>query len=262
MEKDQIVELEMELVDGPDERVRLEIDEDEIAELAQSISEIGLLQPIQVRPKGGRYEVVFGERRYLAHKRLGKETIRAVISDMQDDEVRIARGTENLARKNLSPIEEAAVYKDLIENCGLNTFQLSRKVGISEGLIKRRIRLLGLDPKLQKALHSGAISVGIAEELRRCRRKGDMEYLLALAIDHGVTVAVMREWVNDYNARGDSSEGDIVEGGGGGYVPEKRSYYVPCDLCDGPVEINEVVTCKLCSACFHAIKSGMEGSKS
>ena len=106
--REKVSDISLELIDEPKGIVRMDIDPDYIEELAQSISEIGLLQPILLALNGGRYEIVAGHCRWLAHKKLELTTIKAVSRTMSQPEIGLARATENIARRDLTPIEEAA----------------------------------------------------------------------------------------------------------------------------------------------------------
>ena len=116
--KQTIKDVSLDLIDEPKGIIRMDIDPQGIDELVQSISEIGLLQPILIAVDGERFEVVFGHRRYLASKKLGLSSIKAIIRTMTQEEIGIARATENISRADLTPLEEAATYLNLIEQYG------------------------------------------------------------------------------------------------------------------------------------------------
>lgn len=243
----------------PKAMIRMEIDSDYIAELAQSISEIGLLQPVLVAIDGDNYEMVAGHCRYLAHKKLGLTTIKAIVCVMTVEEVAVARATENLNRMDLTPVEEAATYKNLIDEHGFNIEKVAQKMGKSPGTIKRRMDLLKMPPMLQKAVHKKQISMTVAEELWSIRDEASLEYYLMFAIENGCTALVARDWAKEWMDSQRRQRAGDVQGGGGDLSPfEPRPTYLPCDVCNEPVELGKDKLLRICQGCGDAIKKGME----
>lgn len=258
----QIKDLSLDLIDEPKGILRMDIDPDGLDDLVQSISEIGLLQPILVAIHGDRFEIVFGHRRYLAHVKLGLSTVRSIIRKMTDQEIGIARATENISRADLTPIEEAATYKNLIDEYGLTLEQVSKKMSKTPGTIKRRMDLLRMPPILQKAVHKKQISMTVAEELWPIADKASLEYYLMFAVENGCTREVARSWAKDWKDGQRRSQSPDGEGGRVDFSPnEPRPSYVPCDICSEPVDLNETIFFRACPVCAAAIKKGMEVSK-
>lgn len=257
--KQTIKDVSLDLIDEPKGIVRMDIDPDGLEDLAQSISEIGLLQPILVAADGDRYEIVFGHRRWLAYKRLGLSSIKSIVREMSQQEIGIARATENIARADLTPIEEAATYKNLLEEYGLTLEQVSKKMAKTPGTIKRRMDLLRMPPVLQKAVHKKQISMTVAEELWSIADPASLDYYLLFAIDNGCTREVARQWAKDWKDSQRRSQTVDDEGGGRDLSPhEPRPTFVPCDICNEPANLNETKFFRTCPGCFSAIKKGME----
>ena len=257
--KDKIAEVGLSLIDEPKAIVRMEISAEAISELAQSISEIGLLQPILLRKDGERYEVIAGHRRFLAHKELGLKTIKSIIRVMTDQEAAVSRATENLARVDLTPMEEAAIYKDLYESHNVSLEQIGARVGKSPALVKRRMDLLKMPPQLQKALHSKQISIGVAEELWPITDTTILDYYLSFALNGGCTVAVARSWCKDWRDTVRRQSSDIVEGGGFVSPYEPRPTFMTCDVCQGPVELGKDKIMRTCPECYQLILQAIKG---
>jgi len=255
--KQKITEVDLSLIDEPKAVARMEISPEYISELAQSISEQGLLQPILLRPDGERYEIVAGHCRFLAHKKLELQSIRAIVRTMTDQQAALARATENLGRFDLSPIEEAATYAQLIEVYGMTADQIAEKVGKSTTLIKRRVDLLRMPPQLQKAVHEKAISISVAEELWAIRDETQLNYYLSFALDGGCTQAVARGWAKDWADTVRRVSAGTVEGGGIPSPMEPRICYLSCDLCQGPVELGKDKLLRLCPACWDVVQKNM-----
>jgi len=255
--KQTIKNVSLDLIDEPRGILRMDIDADDLAELSRSISEIGLLQPIMVAKNGDRFEVVFGHRRFLAHQKLGLPTIRATVRDMTESEIGLARATENISRSDLSPVEEATTYKNLIDQYGMTLEQVAIKIGKTAGTVKRRMDMLRMPPSLQEAMHKKLISMSVAEELWPISDPTSLEYYLSFALEGGCTKEVARTWCKDWKdqkRRAESSSG----GGGQPLAPsEPRPVYVACDLCTGPMELGQEVVLRVCENCFGTIKQNM-----
>lgn len=145
---------------------RRTFDEEKLMELANSIKEHGVVQPIVVRPMGkGKYELVVGERRLRASQRIGLEKIPAVIKDYTNEQMMELALVENIQRQDLNPIEEAMAYKKLMEEFQMTQEQLSKRVAKSRSLIANMVRLLNLPQSIIDNVAAGEITVGHARPL-------------------------------------------------------------------------------------------------
>ena len=150
---------------------RKTFDETSLAELAESIRQQGVLQPIGVRPiEENRYEVIFGERRYRASLMAGLETIPAVIHEVTDEVAEEMAVTENLQRKDVTPIEEANAYQKLIESGRHDVKSLAVQFGKSEDYIRTRLKFTTLIPEIAALLDADEITISVASEI--CRYGG------------------------------------------------------------------------------------------
>ena len=137
---------------------RLAFDEQGLKELAASIKEHGIIQPLVLRKLGSKYEIIAGERRYKAATMAGLTTVPAVISNIDDNSSAEVALVENIQRRDLTPIEEAKSYKNLLDKGYLTQEQLAKKMGISQSSIANKLRLLNLANEVQQALLDGKIS--------------------------------------------------------------------------------------------------------
>ncbi|NHM26731.1 ParB/RepB/Spo0J family partition protein [Desulfofundulus sp. TPOSR] len=145
---------------------RQAIDQEKIQELALSIQEHGVVQPIVVRPvPGGKYEIIAGERRWRACRMLGLEFIPAIIRDYGDLEASAISLIENVQREDLNPLEEAVAYRRLIDEFGLTQEDIARLVAKSRPFIANTLRLLSLPPEVQDMLSAGLITAGHARAI-------------------------------------------------------------------------------------------------
>lgn len=153
-----------EIVRNPNQP-RKTFDEDKLAELADSIRQNGVLQPILVRRKGQKYEIVAGERRYQASKLAGLKEIPAVVREIDDDKVFQLALIENLQRSDLSPIEEARGYKQLLTSRSLTQEELAKILSKSRSAIANTLRLMDLPVEVQHMMEQGLLTAGHARAI-------------------------------------------------------------------------------------------------
>jgi ParB family chromosome partitioning protein len=174
---------------------RVHFDEESLAELTASIQQLGVLQPILVRPSDTGFELIAGERRWRAAGRAGLAMIPAVIR-VTDDLASIQQAlVENLHRQDLTALEEAAAYQQLIEDFELTHERLAERVGKSRSAITNTLRLLGLPPGIQHLLADGKLSAGHARALLATPDRALQESLARQAADEGWSVRAVEEAV-------------------------------------------------------------------
>ncbi|MGI8468769.1 MAG: ParB/RepB/Spo0J family partition protein [Pyrinomonadaceae bacterium] len=162
---DSFLEIDLDLIDANSEQPRTRFTEENLEELAQSIKANGVVQPIVVRKKGSRYEIVAGERRWRASQRAGVEKIPAVVRNVSDDKLLELALIENIQRQELNPIEEARAYKKLIETIGLTQEMVAERVGKNRTFITNYLRVLKLPDDIQDLITTDKLSVGHAKAL-------------------------------------------------------------------------------------------------
>jgi ParB family chromosome partitioning protein len=175
---------------------RRTFDEEALEELAASITEVGLLQPVVVRKLGdGNYELVMGERRWRASQQAGLEYIPAIVRETPDTDMLRDALLENLHRQQLDPLEEAAAYQQLLDDFGATHEQLAQKVGRSRPHISNTLRLLNLPPGVQKRVAAGTISAGHARALLSLDDPQAQERLADRIVAEGLSVRSVEEIV-------------------------------------------------------------------
>jgi ParB family transcriptional regulator, chromosome partitioning protein len=157
--------IDTDLIDPNPVQPRSHFDEGNLEDLARSIRENGVVQPLLVRRKGPRFELVAGERRWRAAKLAGLQRVPAVVRDVADEKLLELALIENIQREDLSAIEEAHAYKSLIETIGLTQETLASRVGRDRSYITNHIRLLRLPEDLQRLVQEGKLSGGHARTL-------------------------------------------------------------------------------------------------
>lgn len=175
---------------------RRNFDEDTLDELAASITEVGLLQPVVVRNLGGgRYELVMGERRWRACQQAGLDYIPAIVRETPDNDMLRDALIENLHRQELNPLEEAAAYQQLLDDFGATHEQLAQKIGRSRPHISNTLRLLNLPPSVQTKLAAGVISAGHARALLGLNDPQAQERLAQRIVAENLSVRAVEELV-------------------------------------------------------------------
>jgi ParB family chromosome partitioning protein len=179
---------------------RRKMQEAALEELAASIRVSGVLQPIVVRPinspgAGLNYQIIAGERRLVASKRAGKESIPALVRTVSDEQAMEMALIENLQREDLNPIEEAHAFERLMRECGLTQEQVAQKTGKDRASIANHLRLLRLPPEIQEGVAVGAISMGHAKALAALDSRSEIQYLAMEIAENGMSVRKTEELV-------------------------------------------------------------------
>ena len=175
------------VVPNPDQP-RKHFDEDELAQLADSIAANGILQPLVVRERNGLYQIVAGERRYQAAKRAGLSKVPVVVRDVSDEEVLQLALIENLQRQDLSPLEAARGYRDLMEQNDLTQEEVGRILSKSRSSVANSLRLLDLPEEVQNMVEEGLLTAGHARAILAVNGDDARIALARKVVDEGLTV--------------------------------------------------------------------------
>jgi ParB family chromosome partitioning protein len=171
-------------------------DDQALASLAASIRELGVLQPVLVRPaEEGTYELIAGERRWRAAKRAGLQTVPALVRTATDPGSLEQAVVENLHREDLNPLEEAAAFQQLLEDFGLTHEQLATRVGKSRAAITNTLRLFQLPPTIQRLVAENQLSAGHARALLGTPDRAFQEHLARRAVAEGLSVRAVEDAV-------------------------------------------------------------------
>lgn len=187
------------LINEPENAHRMDIEITDIMELGDSIKKHGLLNPITVRPMGGRYEIVAGHRRFLAHVSAGLESINAIVREFEDNKgVETIKAIENLHRADLTPVEEARYVFQMYHDDQMDIEAISKALSRSQDWVETRLLIAQLDDDLINALHTKTINIGHAQQLSMIDDKETQQYFLSLIERGGVTIPILRQWVSEY----------------------------------------------------------------
>lgn len=176
---------------------RVNFNEDEMAEMVDSIIENGILQPVLVRPDGDRFELIAGERRWRAAKKAGLANVPAVIKDVSDKKSMELALIENLQREDLNPIEKAISYKALMNNYQLTQEEVAKRLSIDRSSVANIIRLLELPEEIQENVSRGTISMGHARALLSVKDSGLQKKMCTKIESEGLSVRQLESLISD-----------------------------------------------------------------
>lgn len=197
--EDQVEKIPLQkLVANPFQPRKL-FDEETIGELAQSIREHGIIQPIVVRKKGKKYEIVVGERRFRAAKMAQLEEIPAIVKDMTEEQMMELAILENLQREDLTPIEEAEAYQSLIEKLNFTQEDLANRLGKSRPHITNTIRLLQLPEEVRAMVNEGSLSMGHGRALLGLKNKKRIPELATKVVKNALNVRQLEGLIKQLN---------------------------------------------------------------
>jgi ParB family transcriptional regulator, chromosome partitioning protein len=187
--KEELREVDIDLIDPNPEQPRTIFSEEKLEELSQSIQENGLVQPILLRRKGdGRFQLIAGERRWRAAQRIGMQRVSAIVRDVEDEKLLEIALIENIQRQELNPIEEAVAYQRLMGVLGLTQEDVAKRVGKDRSSVANYVRLLKLPITVQKMLEEEQLSMGHARALLGLEEQEEQAKLAQEVVDRKLSV--------------------------------------------------------------------------
>lgn len=186
------------LVEPNRNQPRKEFDKEALSELADSIKQYGILQPIMVQKNGDMYEIIAGERRWRAAKEAGLKEVPVIVRDYDKQKIMEISIIENIQRENLNPIEEAMAYQCLMEEYGLKHDELADKVSKNRSTITNSMRLLRLSENIQQMIIDGKISTGHAKVLLSVENKEEQEKIAAELVSKSLSVRELEKLVKKH----------------------------------------------------------------
>jgi len=196
----EIAEIDIEKIVPNRDQPRKSFDKQEIHELAESIRENGIIQPIVLRAKDEVYEIVVGERRFRAAKEAGLKKVPAIIKEYSESRLLEIALIENIQRKDLNPLEEALAFKTIIDRDTITQEELSKRVGRSRSYIANMIRLLELPDEIKKFVSRGTITVGHAKAIMALNEKEKQVEIAKKVAEEGLSVRETEDLVREINA--------------------------------------------------------------
>lgn len=239
-------QVELNLIDPPDLPIRATFDEDKLRELQDSIARNGLLQPIGLKQRDGRYEVEFGHRRFTAVANLGHKTIAALVyapGELQEDASKLA---ENIHREKLNTAEEGVWFEQLMERNGWDTDALAARLHQSRQYVEERINLVEGDPEVFRAVAERRITFSVARELRRCPDQTHRRYLLHHASLEQTGARRVAQWVAEFLARNQPAPVEAQPTAAPDAQPMVQAPAICCALCGADRQPYNLVSVMLC----------------
>jgi ParB family chromosome partitioning protein len=194
-----VSDIDLSLIDPNPEQPRTRFADEALDELAQSIKTNGIVQPIVVRERGGRYQIVAGERRWRAAQRAGMHKVPVNVREVSDDKLLEVALIENIQRQELNPVEEAKAYRKLIDNIGLTQEQVAEQVGKERSLVATALRLLKLPDDILKMIEEGKLSAGHGRALLLSDDIASQRRAARTAIEKGMSVRETEKFVKRAN---------------------------------------------------------------
>lgn len=254
----------LDIIKPPKERERSGGDREKLEELAKSIRDVGVLEPILVTEVGEEFEVVVGDRRVIASQMAGQVDIPAIVISATEDEKDIYKLHENWFREDVNIFDEANFISRIMEVKKLNQEKLAKFLHRSTGYISQRLDILSYPPVLQSALREGKISFSVARELRHIDDTEQLVYYLHYAIRDGCSVDTARVWRTDYAK-------SKIEAPEGVPIPETEPPRVeppkPIDHCEAcglkfaPFALVKLIVCPRCRQQILAVKEEIEAEQ-
>jgi len=246
-------------IDRPEgQNIRLDPDDDELRELADSLAAYGQLQPIIVRETADRFELIAGRRRLTAARRLGWQEIDATVLHDDGQDADAITLTENLQRRQLSPAEEAVACGQLINARGCTTQAAAALLNRSPRWVLDRLAILDWPEALQGHVHAGRLSLTAAAILADIADQDEQTRLIEAAANHGITAATARLWKQ--NADAYAAQIEATPPGEAPPPPPTLRFNITaqCHSCKEHIDAEQITTLRLCGRCLEAVSNAQK----
>jgi len=237
MKNNKVQSISVDIIDDPDEPMRTGCNEQKLIDLSNSIKNLGLINPIIVRPKNGRFEVVSGHRRLLAAKMANLPVVSCLVRNLDDLYSDIVKVHENLFRENVNTVDEALFFEKALKRLDLTIGGLARQINRSETYVKDRLAILNYDEKTVDALKSGKIKLSAAKYLTKIDDPRLRDLYVDFAVRGGITPTIARTWyiASKENRLPEEPTVKVVEDQKTGQI--KKVQTVKCRICQGDVSV-------------------------
>lgn len=258
MENEQIERISLDLIDDPMLAMRSQMDEEKLYELATSIAEHGLIQPVTLRKNGDRYEVVAGHRRVRASRIAQMAFINAIVKPLTDTETDTIRVHENLYREDVNPVDEARHIRKMVDVHKVAPEQLARMTGKSEAYLQARYALLDYPDYLVQAVELGHVSLTAAQWLFRIENDTIRKEYTRFAMLGGITAKRAEAWFRSWQLGSLPREATAFIEPLPEVSAEPRKLLMPCVLCRHDDDIENQIMVYAHKDCADAVKKMQE----
>ncbi len=230
-QKNQAFEISLDLIDNPAKAMRQALTPESVEDLTRSIRQFGVLQPILVRKKDGRFEIIAGHRRYTAAGLAGLAKIPCVVANLSADMADIAKIHENIYRADVNPTDEASYLDYLVKTYKLSTQKLAEQIGKSPSYVLDRLAILSYPEELKDALARGQIKLTVARIFARITDPKHLAFCLKYAITSGITPRLAENWYNDWKRQNKGEFEEVKEVASSPYTDDTLPTLVNCLIC-------------------------------
>jgi len=242
----------------PKTPLRERADDEDVVTLADSIKKIGLLHPILVRKVGDKYQVVCGHRRYLACKMAGLEKVKCIVTDDNEESDLEKMLAENIARKDMSPLEEAHFFNEAIEKLDHTPHSLAETIGRTTDYVKKRLKILKWPVELQEAVHKKFINMAVGEQLAKITDEDVRMRYLSDCIQRKISAVTVEQWVNMWLASKDYKEQGFTDPRQTPAAKKVADVYIRCETCGKQRLFKFVRSIVVCEDCLALINQFFE----
>lgn len=252
----------LELIDDPAAPMRSDLTTESVQDLVVSIKQMGLIEPIIIRPVGQRFEVIAGHRRLVASRICQLDQIPCIIKRLGNEETEVMKIHENLYREDISPLDEAKHIDYLIQHLKLSPAKIASLIGRSPSYVAERLAIFNYPNELREALVSKKLVFSVAREFARHPDPEKIKQFVRYSVQNGATPGMARQWVQDdikainsiNNPEASSSEEYPAD------TNHQLAYH--CSLCSEPIEIAQLTMAYLHDKCDKELKSALKDTSS
>ena len=248
----RVREIPLDQLTLPEREARAVVSEEGLEELADSIRRLGVMNPITVRPKGDKFEIVAGVRRYLAAQRAGLEKVPCIVRDLNELDFTVAQIHENIKREELSEIDQGLIIRRLREEGGLTYAQIAKMWGKSETHVRNLDKLPDCDQEIQEALRAGHIKYSHALEIMRHPDRERRLWFLKYTIENGASPRTLNAMIRDDMGMYETIKDVVPVQKLTDAKPHLREIYGRCAFCDKRVIVEQLMVIHLCFDCYNA----------
>lgn len=248
------MEVEIEKIKRGKYEQRMYLEDETMDELCRSIARIGIINPLILERTEAGFFVVAGHRRLAAAKRMGLKTVPAVVEDKTKSQANEIAFAENYHRKNLSPIEQAAAIKDVLEKGDLEAQDIAKIFGRSEHWVRAQVAITTWPGDVQITIHNGGLSVSAASNLALVTDDQYRSFLLRNAVEQGATARTTAAWLQAWRAMQPPEEAILSEPVAEGHTATPTAPQAPCLACGEIFPVDRMSHVPLCGDCIKLIR--------
>lgn len=240
-------------IDDPARPLRSDLSPESVEDLVISIRQVGIIEPLVVKPKNGRWEVIAGHRRLVAAGIADLVEVPCYIVNVDDERAEFLKLHENLYRANIAPSDQAEHFHYLIQHFKLSIAKIAALIAKSEAYVIDRLNILNYPPELKEALDKGDIKFSVSREFYRLKDRDKLTEYLGYAIARGVSPAMAKRWIDDTLRQQQPQSQQTATDFPGDLNPQPIEQHTTCVKCAQPVKLAEAVISYFHDACYKEV---------